>query len=353
MPAQVGGVLINAEGGDISLPIMATMEISDLSAYVAVVRAESFTRAAATLGTQKAHLSRVVSRLEDRLRIQLLNRSTRSLTMTEAGRELFERATGVIAALEETEGAIQRIQSEPRGVLRLTCGIEFGLLAVNAWIAGYMQRFPEVKVEADLTNRLVDIVHEGIDVAIRVGSLPDSSLSARKLGEVRYSLYASPAYLKGRPAPTEPSNLLEHELIVFTPRSPPSSPLSWLLVNGTQRAELNLGTPRFRVNNNMAARDAAAAGLGIALIPRFQAASYVGSGGLVGVLPDWERPPVPVHAVFSSSRYMSSKVRSFVDHIRTAFASAVENDHPDGLTRKGTAISSTRGGRERGRRTRE
>ena len=304
---------------DTLLPVMATLDVAELSAFVAVVRAGSFTRAALALGTQKAHLSRVVSRLEDRLRVQLLQRSTRALAVTEAGRELFERAVGVLAALEETEGAIQKVHSEPGGTLRLTCGVEFGLLVVNKWIASYLRLHSGVRVEADFTNRLVDIVHEGVDVAIRVGPPTDSSLSARKLGEVGYSLYASPEYLRRRPAPAEPLALAEHDLIAFTPRSPPSSQAGWLLVSGAKRTEVPITSARLLVNNNLAARDAAAEGLGITLLPRFQAAAHADRGELVPVMPSWERPPVPVHAVFASSRYMASKVRTFVDHARSAF----------------------------------
>jgi DNA-binding transcriptional LysR family regulator len=301
------------------------IDVADLRAFVAVVRAGSFTGAARVMGTQTAHLSRVVSRLEDRVKVRLLQRSTRSLAVTEAGRELFERSLGIFDALEATEAAMFAVQAQPQGTLRLTCGIEFGLLAVNAWIMDYLRRHPAMRVEADMTNRVVDIVHEGVDLAIRVGALPDSSLSQRKLGEVDYGLYASASYLAGRPAPTSPAELEAHDLVAFMPLSPLTPRWDgWRLSRGEERVAME-AAPRFLVNNNIAARDAAAAGYGISLLPSFQVAPLVKTGALVRVLPTWAPPPVPVHAVFASSRYLDPKVRAFVELARASFDDDVAN----------------------------
>ena len=295
------------------------IDILDLKAFVAVARAGSFTAAAGHLGTQKAHLSRVVSRLEDRLRVRLLQRSTRSLAMTEAGRELFERALAILDALDATEAAMLAVQGEPQGTLRLTCGVEFGLLAVNSWIVDYLERYPAMRVANDMTNRLVDVVHEGVDVAIRVGPLADSALSARKLGEVTYGLYASAAYLARQPVPFSPTELGDHDLVAFAPASPlTQSWTGWQLYRGADRAEV-AATPRFLVNNNLAARDAVASGHGISLLPTFQAAPLVVTGVLVPVLPEWASRAAPVHAVFASGRYLAPKVRAFVDLARESF----------------------------------
>lgn len=171
---------------------MATIDISQLEAFVSVVRSGSFTKAAETMKTQKAHLSRVVSLLEQRLETQLLVRSTRSLSLTEAGRDFFERSVGILTSVEEAEKKMKSIKSEPSGTLRITCGVEFGLVAVNQWTLEYLRQYPKVKVESDFTNRLVDIVHEGFDLAVRVGNLTDSNLQARKIGEINYGIYASP-----------------------------------------------------------------------------------------------------------------------------------------------------------------
>lgn len=284
------------------------MNIDELTVFAAVVRAGSFTGAARALGTQKAHASRVVSRLEKRLGARLLQRSTRSLAVTEVGRELYERAIGIIAALDETRAMIQRTQAEPQGILRLTCGVEFGLLIVNRWITAYLKRYPLVRVDVQFSDRLVELIHEGFDLAIRVGQLADSSLSARSLGEVTYALYASPEYLRLHCAPGHPTELASHDLIMFVATSPPA----WHLGNAREHIDIETRA-RLVVNSHVGARDATVDGLGIALLPRFQAAPLVRDGRLVEVLPGWTRAPAPVHAVFASSRYLTPNVRAFID----------------------------------------
>jgi len=275
------------------------MSIDELTVFATVVQTGSFTGAARVLGTQKAHASRVVSRLEEKLGTRLLQRSTRSLAVTEVGRELYERAVGILSALDETQAMIERTQVEPQGVLKLTCGVEFGLLVVNQWIRAYLRRYPLVRVDADFSDRLVDLIHEGFDLAIRVGQLADSSLSARSLGEVSYALYASPDYLHRNPGPENPKDLASHDLIMFAAARPPG----WHLVNDSAQTQIDIeARARLVVNNHVGARDATVDGLGIALLPRFQAAPFVNDGILVEVLPGWTRAPAPVHAVFASSR---------------------------------------------------
>jgi DNA-binding transcriptional LysR family regulator len=287
---------------------MATIDVDRLRVFVAVVRAGSFTGAARALGTQKAHVSRVVSRLEQQMSVRLLQRSTRSLAVTEVGRDLYERATGILTAIENTAAAIQGTQGDPQGVLKLACGVEFGMLVVSGWIAAYLKKYPKVRVDAEVGNRVADLIHEGFDLAIRVGPLADSELSARLLGEVRYALYASPNYLRTRPVPNHPSGLFEHDLVTFAVSPPPI----WHLVNGADSFDV-AAPPRIVLDNNIMAQDAAAAGLGIALLPRFQAAQSVRDGRLVEILKGWSRASVPVHAVFASSRYLAPKVRAFID----------------------------------------
>jgi len=160
------------------------MGISELNAFAKVVQTGSFTRAAESLGTQKAYLSRVVANLEQKLGARLLVRTTRSLSLTEVGREVFERAVGILGAVDDVQRLTQKMVAEPRGTLRLTCGVEFGMIAVSRWIGHYLKRYPQVSVESDFTGRIVDLVHEGFDLAIRIGPLTESSLAARRLGEL-------------------------------------------------------------------------------------------------------------------------------------------------------------------------
>lgn len=285
------------------------MDLSTLQSFVKVVQAGSFTRAAEALVTHKARLSRVVSELERELGVRLLERSTRSLSPTEVGREFYERAVGILASVEDARRTVQRAQGAPRGTLKLTCGVEFGMIAVTGWIGRYLQRHPQVRVDADFTNRMVDIVHEGFDLAIRVGTLQDSALNARPLGALSYGLFAAPGYLREHGTPAQPDELSAHAVLAFTGGSHIAS---WELTRDglTHRPALH---PRLRANNVFAVRDAAAEGLGIAQVPLVVARSLQAQGRLVPVLADWTLPSVPVHAVFASARYLTPKVRAFID----------------------------------------
>ena len=285
------------------------MELPSLQAFVKVVQTGSFTRAADVLNTQKAYLSRVVTQLETELGVRLLERTTRALSLTEIGREFFERAVGILASVEDAQRTVQKAQGEPRGVLRLTCGVEFGMIAVSDWITTCLERYPQVRVDADFTGRLVDIVHEGFDLAIRVGSLADSALTARKLGTLRYGLFAAPSYLTRRATPKVPSDLAAHEALVFAGGSHQAT---WTLSKDSQQERIVL-QPRMKANNVFAVRDAAVGGLGIAQLPLIVAVPAVQADLLRPLLTDWSLPEVPVHAVFASARYLTPKVRGFID----------------------------------------
>lgn len=284
------------------------MELNSLQAFVKVVQTGSFTRAADALKNQKAYLSRVVTQLEKELGARLLERTTRSLSLTEIGREFFEHAVGILASVEDAQRAVQKAQGEPRGTLKLTCGVEFGMLSVTSWISGYMKQFPQVRVDADFTGRLVDIVHEGFDLAIRLGPLADSTLTARKLGELHYGLFASPEYLARCGEPAEPADLSVHASLAFAAGS--HLPAWTLNCDGhVERLELQ---PRLKANNVFAVRDAAVAGMGIAQLPLI-VGQAVPEGALRTVLPQWKPASVPVNAVFASARYLTPKVRAFID----------------------------------------
>jgi LysR family transcriptional regulator, regulator for bpeEF and oprC len=282
-----------------------TLSTDYLRLFLTVLAAGSFTRAADVAGSDKAHISRVIARLEDQLGTRLLNRSTRSLSPTDAGQELAARARVILDALLETEEALKGRADEPRGRLRITCGYEFGLLVVNGWVQAFLERWPEVLVEVDFTNRISDIVYEGFDLAIRVGQLPDSDLVARKLGEITYGFYAAPLCLDRKGAPEHPTDLSADGFIGFS-----GSPDE--VTRGAEAFRLP-GTPRYLANTNMAVRDMAVAGLGVALLPDFQAAPFIAAGKLAPVLPGWSRSPVAVHAVLPSGRLVSANVRAFVD----------------------------------------
>lgn len=306
--------MINGGISHILLFMNTSIDLPEMKVFTAVVTDGSFTTAAERLGTDKARVSRIIRRMEEKLGAQLLTRSTRRLNVTEVGRDYFERALSILTAAEAAEAAVAQQSKEPKGLLKITAGSEFGTMVVDKWIATFLGLAPKVTVEVEYTNRLVDIIHEGFDVAIRVGTLEDSGLSARRLGEVDYGLYAAPNYLNRSQALSAVGNLKHHDLIMKTIRGRSS----WALVNGANTEKVT-ASPRCAVNSTIAAKNLALAGLGIAQLPRFMAAPYVANGTLSSVLVGWAEVPAPVHAVFASSRYMDPKVRSFVDHCLSAF----------------------------------
>lgn len=298
------------------------MELARLRAFVTVVQSGSFTRAAEVLRTQKARVSRQVGDLETELGVRLLERTTRALRLTEIGRELFERALGILAAVEDAERAAQSVHGEPHGVLRITVPLELGLLVAFDWVRALLQRYPQLSIEVDSSSRIVDLVHEGYDLAIRIGPLADSRLAARRLGELHYGLYAAPSYLQRRGEPQHPSELARHDLIAFAPGGR-RAPLR--LERGAEVETLRDVPLRLLTDSRFAQRDAAIAGLGIADGLAMIADDAVADGRLVRVLPEWMRPSVPVHAVFPSYRYLTPKVRAFIEHAQAHF-------HGDGGT---------------------
>ncbi len=289
------------------------MTLEQLRILVKVVQAGSFTQAAAVLGTQKSYVSRVVAQLEAELGAKLLERTTRRLSVTEMGREVFERAVGILGAVDDTARMVQNAQGEPRGLLRLTCGVEFGMLAVGRWVEAYLEAYPMATADVEYTSRVLDIVHEGFDLAVRVGEVQESRLVARPLGHLDHALFACPRYLARQGTPATPEQLREHSLVMF---SGGNYRRGWQLVpeGGTERDALKVeGPARLRMNNAFGVRDALLRSLGIGQLPLLIAADSVASGHLVPVLPAWRPPAVPVHAVFPSNRYLSAKVRAFVD----------------------------------------
>lgn len=292
------------------------MDLDHYRALATVVQCGSFTRAAERLRTQKARISRQIKEMESELGVRLLERTTRRLRLTEVGREIYERSVGILDAVEDTQRIAQAVHGEPHGLLRVTMPLEFGLLAGFDWVREVLMRHPQLTIEVDSSSRVLDMVHEGFDLAIRVGTLPDSRLAARRLGELHYGLYASPEYLARNGQPQTPDDLGTHHLIAFAPGGRPA-PLR------LERADAPPTTldiaPRLRVDSRHAQRDAVLAGLGIGENLQIIAAPELAAGRLVRVLTEWTRPPVPVHAVFPSQRYLTPKVRAFVDHARQHF----------------------------------
>jgi DNA-binding transcriptional LysR family regulator len=288
------------------------MTLEQLRVLVKVVDAGSFTAAADVLGVQRSHISRVVAQLEAELGVTLLERTTRRQSVSEAGRAVYERAVGVLAAIEDTVRVTQDLQAQPQGHLRITCGVAFGIAAVGGWVETFLARYPQCTAEIEYASRELDLVHEGFDLAIRAGPLPDSGLAARRLGRFDYGLYASPAYAQRFGLPATLAALLEHRLVVFTGDG--AQPRGWTLHHPQQREAVSIATPaKLRVNAGAGVRSALLAGLGIGQLPQTVADPIIADGGLVPVLAPWQPPAVELFAVYPSNRYLTPKVRAFVD----------------------------------------
>ncbi|MBU6153156.1 MAG: LysR family transcriptional regulator [Bdellovibrionales bacterium] len=286
------------------------LDLESLSHYCLVVQEGSFTGAAKKLTASKATVSRNVALLEESLGVQLLIRTTRSLRTTEIGRDFYHRALGILGASDEAVAAVTSTTRDPSGLLRIAAGVEFGTEFVMPKLTEYLKLHPQVQAELELSGRFIDLVHEGFDVGIRIGALDDSTLSSRKLGSLRYGLYASPEFLKQYPI-RKIETLKQVPALIF---NRPGHHSEWTLLKGETERSLKVQA-RMISNNQWSLRTAAIAGLGITFSPTILMNEAVRSKKLVHVLPEWTSPEIPIHAVFPSQRYLAPKVRSFVDHL--------------------------------------
>ena len=289
-------------------------DLNDLLVFTRVVNAGSFTAAAVVLGLPKSTVSRRLSRLEERLGVRLLQRTTRKLNLTDAGRTLYVRSARIMSDLEDAERAVTEMREEPRGRLRVTAPVE--LPAMPQLVTDFLDRFPDVQIDLDLTNRYVDLVEEGFDVAVRAGQLSDSSLVARKIGDTRRSLVASPVYVARRGTPQNIGDLADHDCVLFGRWS---TNATWTLSGPQGPTKLQV-KGRISVNHLDAARHAALTGFGIALLPVDWVADDLAAGRLLSVLPDASPPPGSLWAVYPSRKHVPAAVRAFIDFLKTRFA---------------------------------
>jgi len=286
------------------------MDLNELLVFAKVVQAGSFTAAARGLRMPKSTVSRKVSELEERVGAQLLQRTTRQLRLTDVGQAYYEHCARIVAEAEEAELAVTRMQTAPHGLLRVTTPLTFGVL--GPLVAAFLQRYPEVQLEMVCTDRTVNLVEEGFDVAVRAGKLADSSLIARKLGNIEHVVVAAPEYVQARGTPKTPKELEKHDCLVFgTAREGHV----WTLHSGNRSVEVPVRT-RLVVNEPDMLRSLALAGAGIALLPHVENSADISARRLQRLLPDWNSAESPVHAVYSSNRHHSPKVMSFVDFLR-------------------------------------
>lgn len=289
----------------------------DLQAFVAVVESGSFTAAADRLGIAKSAISRRVSALEERLGVQLLRRTTRRLNVTDTGQSFYEHSARILADLEEAESAVAQEHGELRGTLRIALPLSFGIRHMCEPIAEFNRRHPRVTFELDLNDRRIDLLQEGVDLAVRIGRLADSSLIARRLFDAKTIVCASEAYLEQHGTPQTPHDLRTHQCLVYGNLAEPSV-WAWKEKNGSQQ--------RVEVNVAMSATSgeflcaAATQGLGIVIQPTFIAGTAISKGDLVPVLTDYDWPISPAYAVYPPARHLSYRVREFIDYLAGYFA---------------------------------
>lgn len=291
-------------------------KLTAMRAFVQVAEAGSFTAAAARLDWSKSAISKHVAWLEDQLGIRLLHRSTRRLSLTAAGTDYLEWAGRILDEVRDAEQAVGVGDARPAGRLRVAMPVSFGAAQVAPLLPALLAACPALEVECDLNDRHIDLIEEGVDVAIRVGALADSSLIARKLAETALVAAASPAYLAARGQPAEPAALGTHECIRYS-HGPYRD--RWLFAREGERETVRV-SGRLRVNNGEAERRAALDGLGICLLPDFIICDDLSAGRLVRVLPDWSPPVLPVHALYPAGRHVAPKVRALIDHLHAAWS---------------------------------
>jgi DNA-binding transcriptional LysR family regulator len=280
-----------------------------IAVFVEVADHGSFAKAARRLGRSPAAVTRAVAELESRLGVRLLTRTTRAVSTTEAGQRFLGGAKRVLADLEEIERAAAGEGTAPRGELRLTAPILFGRLHVLPIVTEFLDRFPDVRVALTLIDRPVDLVEEGLDVAVRIGTLAESSAVATRVGAVRRIVVASPDYLARRAMPQAPADLQAHAMVAF---SGIAGVEHWVFREAAGDASVAI-RPRLVVTTAEAAIDAAKAGFGITPVLSYQAAEDVARGSLLRVLPAYEGDEVPIHLVYPGGRHPPPKLRAFLD----------------------------------------
>ncbi|MEO6854800.1 MAG: LysR family transcriptional regulator [Rhodoferax sp.] len=294
-------------------------QILTMRVFARVVEAGTFTKAADSLALPKATVTKQIQHLEARLRVKLLNRTTRRVTVTADGAAYYERTARLLADLDELEASMGNAQTNPQGRLRVDVGSALASLLIIPALSGFFQRYPDIQLDLGVSDRPVDLIGDNVDCVIRGGELTDQSLVARRIGNLPLLTVASPDYLRRFGTPTNPQALEQsHHMVNFF------SPRTGRMFSNDFFKEGAQTTPsssyRIAVNDSNAYMAATLAGLGIAQLTTFMAAPYLADGTLVQLLPDWSIPSIPVYVVYPPNRHLSAKVRAFVDWAADLFS---------------------------------
>jgi DNA-binding transcriptional LysR family regulator len=288
-----------------------SQDLARIRAFVQVFDAGGFSSAARQHGRSKALLSKYVTDLEDYLGVRLMNRTTRKLSLTEAGEAYYREASQLLQQLDDLDASILDQTAAPRGLLRVSAPRNFGEMILAPAIFSFVASHPEVTLDLRLEDRFVDLVEEGIDLALRISAAQDSSLIARRIADMQHAVCVSPNYLKGRSVPKRPEDLRGHACIIDTNLQ---GQANWRLVENGQTISVHVNGP-VRVNSPLSARDAAVAGLGVALLPGYLADPLLKSGELVRILESFVPTGSSLQAVYPHRRHLAGKVRALIDHL--------------------------------------
>ncbi|MCZ4281838.1 LysR family transcriptional regulator [Kiloniella laminariae] len=293
------------------------MDLNEMAVFAAVVEYESFTASARALGVSKSAVSKQINRLEDRLGIRLLNRTTRRLSLTEAGAVFFESCQQIISIAQEAEQAVSQLSNTPRGVLKINAPMSFGIKQMGPLLAAFQKTYPEIEIDVVLNDQVVDLVDEGFDVGIRIGSLMDSRLMAKKVADCRMAVVASPTFLPPEEEPTVPAELsgLNYLQYSYLPRK---SGLKFSRDEGQVTVQVK---GKMTANNGDFILSAVMAGMGIACMPTFICGDLIQQKRLKQLLPQWEiDTDIAIYLVYPVNRNLPPKVRAFIDFVSKHFS---------------------------------
>jgi DNA-binding transcriptional LysR family regulator len=316
-----------------------------MGVFAKVVEAGSLSAAARALGVSLASVSRHLAALEDQLGARLISRTTRRLSLTEGGRAYYERCKRILGDVEEAEAAVSQFQATPSGRVVVSASVLFGRTFLAPALPDFLERYPRVAVELTLTDRFVNLVEEGVDVAVRVGGLADSSLVARRIGGFRRVVCAAPAYLKRRGVPKEPADMTGHDCLIYSMLAEVDR---WRFIIEEREVAIPV-TGRLRSNNQDVLLRAALDSAGIMLAPSWLVRDHVASGRLRLVLEDFEPESTPIHILYPHARLLSAKVRALIDYLAARWR---EEDFGFGRSAAAAQFTAARRGSTGGRRRR-
>jgi len=290
--------------------------LDGVAVFVAVVNSGSFKVAAESLGPSTSYVSKEVSRLEKRLGSRLLNRTTRTISLTDAGKAYYERCQQIVIDAENASRSVSRLQDEPRGLLRVNAPTSYGSRHLLEHLSEFLHRYPEVNLEIEFNDRRIDVVAEGYDVVIRVGHISDSNLVARAFTKSRNVVIAAPEYLRRYGTPEHVSDLHQHHCITY---SLASNPLNWEFRKNGEPVQVKVSA-RAQCNNAEIMVALTCDGIGITCMPFFNCEREVDEGRLKIILDDYDLPEYGVYAVYPHRQYLTAKVRVFVDYLVECFS---------------------------------